>query len=331
VSVWGLSFPDATNGWAVGNDGQIIVTTDGGFKWTMKTRKMNEPYFFNANVGFRMEGNDRSEKRYISRTDDGGVTWRQMYVLTDEVYIDKFYFQTEAKGWALGEKYDKTGTLCKILYTDDGGKNWTLRFEFKISGDDPLSRLYDINFINNNIGWVVGSNGTILHTRDSGKNWVRQKSGTKLHLFDVYFIDNNIGFALGDNGEAVDSSETNAESIILYTNDGGRNWRALWSRSATVLLDLFDVGNSCFYILGEEPDGAFLLSSNDNGLNWKKSNIGKHSLTSYQSACFVNESNGALFLDGNLILVTYDDGKTWFKKNKPLRKYPWACSEIFEK
>ena len=59
---------------------------------------------------------------------------------------------------------------------------------------------FDINprgifFINPDIGFVVGYNGDIYKTTDSGQTWVKKNSGTTLHLFSVFFLDENVGFA----------------------------------------------------------------------------------------------------------------------------------------
>ena len=49
-------------------------------------------------------------------------------------------------------------------------------------------------FVNENIGFVVGYNGDIYKTIDSGSTWRKQNSGTILHLHSVYIIDENVGF-----------------------------------------------------------------------------------------------------------------------------------------
>ena len=72
--------------------------------------------------------------------------------------------------------------------------------------------LCDAIFPDSNHGWAVGIVGTIIHTSDGGKTWVRQESGTKNHLFGVSFADCKNGWAVG-------SMET-----IIHTSDGGKTW-----------------------------------------------------------------------------------------------------------
>ncbi len=70
--------------------------------------------------------------------------------------------------------------------------------------------LSSVHFTDNNTGWAVGWNGTILNTTDGGTNWIPQSSGTEfLDLHGVSFTDANNGSAVGEEG------------TILRTTNGG--------------------------------------------------------------------------------------------------------------
>jgi photosystem II stability/assembly factor-like uncharacterized protein len=71
-----------------------------------------------------------------------------------------------------------------------------------------------LHFADQNIGFVVGYNETILKTTDGGANWISQSSGSSFDLFSVDFVDALIGYAVGGR----DSSN------FLKTTDGGSNW-----------------------------------------------------------------------------------------------------------
>ena len=73
----------------------------------------------------------------------------------------------------------------------------------------------DINsifFICLNRGSVVGDQGLILRTGDSGNNWTTQDSGVTDDLYDIYYFGYTIMLAVGTSG------------TILFTNDTGQNW-----------------------------------------------------------------------------------------------------------
>lgn len=77
------------------------------------------------------------------------------------------------------------------------------------------STLQDVAFTGDlNHGWVVGSNSTILETRDSGKTWQERR----LELGEQNYRLTSVSFA-GDEGWI-----TGEPSILLHTIDGGTSW-----------------------------------------------------------------------------------------------------------
>ena len=61
------------------------------------------------------------------------------------------------------------------MYTVDGGITWESAAPPLPAADRPTLR--DVFFIDDQHGWVVGEEGTILATRDGGSTWVRQDTG----------------------------------------------------------------------------------------------------------------------------------------------------------
>jgi photosystem II stability/assembly factor-like uncharacterized protein len=62
-------------------------------------------------------------------------------------------------------------------------------------------------------GWAIGASGAIVTTRNGGREWERQSSGTQEELWAIAFSDRLHGWIMGDHGTA------------LQTVDGGRNWK----------------------------------------------------------------------------------------------------------
>jgi photosystem II stability/assembly factor-like uncharacterized protein len=77
----------------------------------------------------------------------------------------------------------------------------------KISED-----LFSVTFPSEKEGWACGRLGSIIHTSDGGKAWIRQNSGVNLTLTSIHFVDTRNGWAVGDEG------------AILHTSDGGKTW-----------------------------------------------------------------------------------------------------------
>jgi photosystem II stability/assembly factor-like uncharacterized protein len=72
--------------------------------------------------------------------------------------------------------------------------------------------LYGVSFINQDSGWAVGDNGTILRTIDGGGTWVAENSGTTKRFNDVDFLNGNLGWAVGN------------DTFIVRTTNGGNTW-----------------------------------------------------------------------------------------------------------
>jgi hypothetical protein len=72
--------------------------------------------------------------------------------------------------------------------------------------------LNSVYFCDENTGYIVGRNGTILKTVNGGDNWDELPSGTYYDFRSVYFTDANTGYAVG------------AAGTILKTTNGGTNF-----------------------------------------------------------------------------------------------------------
>ncbi|MEO8665066.1 MAG: YCF48-related protein, partial [Ignavibacteria bacterium] len=77
--------------------------------------------------------------------------------------------------------------------------------------------LNDVKFFDFNTGIVVGVEGTILKTTDSGNNWNIVESGTSQNLNSISLAGTSNIYIAGDSG------------IILKSNDYGSSWMLLQS------------------------------------------------------------------------------------------------------
>jgi photosystem II stability/assembly factor-like uncharacterized protein len=97
-----------------------------------------------------------------------------------------------------------------IMKTEDGGDSWALQ---NIQGDFFRSLcILDVQNV-----WAAGYNGSIVHTKDGGAHWEKQRNGdnpllAKYRFRGIAFKDINTGYAVGDKG------------LIMKTTDGGEHW-----------------------------------------------------------------------------------------------------------
>ncbi len=167
------------------------------------------------------------------------------------------------------------------------------------------------------IGWAVGSPvdnyGTIIHTEDGGKNWVRQGSATTIpdcDLSDVRAVDARRAWAVG--------TSAGGYGAILHTVDGGRTWTRIGDAGTIPDIELSGicpVDDDTVWI-SASASGLVLLTT-DGGQTWTVRDTGYPegafemiAAADAQTAWVVgsNTVNGDGWV---LIAATTDGGATW--------------------
>ena len=129
---------------------------------------LNTVYFVDSKRGW-VGGDDG----FLSRTDDGGVTWSPQSVGTKQA-INDIYFRDKEAGFLLAGN--------TIFITHDNGTRWEIARSFlpnEFEGADI--ELYSIRFSSKKKGWVVGSvskrdvviDSILVYTDDAGESWSR--------------------------------------------------------------------------------------------------------------------------------------------------------------
>jgi len=176
--------------------------------------------------------------------------------------------------------------------TDESG--WYLQYD----NQDDITYC-GIQFANENIGWIVGYDGTIRKTDNGGDSWILLQSGVTSDLWDISFINEQVGWVCGSN------------NTIIKTNDGGESWTALLpvgtSDRIFVTLQFFDENTGWM-----SSNQGEILRSVDGGSSWeivKDDNLGGAQLA-------VLDANTAYCLSGQLY-YTSDGGKKWESDSIP--------------
>jgi photosystem II stability/assembly factor-like uncharacterized protein len=176
-----IYFTDSNTGYAAGESGIIMKTTNGGNNWFEQQNitgfDFTDMCFTNSTTGF-VVGEYLGLPHYsvVFNTTDSGNSWNEIPLGTDEV-LAGIYFTDELNGWAVGNDYGN-GNIAIIYRTTDGGNNWVKQ---NIPTFDALA---DVYFINDTKGWAVGHLGTIL-TYDG-------QVPVELTSFTANVADNNV-------------------------------------------------------------------------------------------------------------------------------------------
>jgi photosystem II stability/assembly factor-like uncharacterized protein len=154
-------------------------------------------------------------------------------------------------GWlaAVGAR----GTLAQTF--DD--QVWETR---TIAADDLLT----VTCVGNELGWVAGVGGTVLHTSDAGVTWVGQDAGPATTWHSLAFAADPstgslVGVVAGDGG------------ALAVTRDGGASYRRVDSGTAAALRSAAITEDSGLLLVG--GDGGVVLRSVDLGESFTRASL----------------------------------------------------------
>jgi len=254
--IFALHSGDEKSWWAVGNMGLILKTTDGGETWSkiepISDRALNDVVFIEESGWIVGEGG------LILHTEDGGIHWEEQ-VSNAAVSLMGVYFLDNQRGIIVGDG----GT---VIWTEDGGSTWETCFLdlMEIIPENVLDEgifslnFYDVFFVDEAHGWIVGDAGTVLFSSDGGKNWQVLRIGLYPPLYSLFFKNHVEGLAAGHSG------------VLLHTEDGGKNWDTV---NTPTEANLFKVEMLGGYGVIVGNLGTVLLTVNG-GKSWDVADLG---------------------------------------------------------
>jgi photosystem II stability/assembly factor-like uncharacterized protein len=260
-----LVFADSRNGWAVSrtwmpSSGTVYHTTDGGAHWVSQQKMSNDLAWVQALTRSKVVVGGAGG--FLSRTADGGTTWRSRTRVAAGLAGDlhALQFIDATTGWA-------AGTSGEIVKTTDGGRSWTAQ------SSATTQTVNDVDFLNATDGWAVGDAGTIVQTSDGGVTWAPQSSGVTDNLTGVSFVDARHGWAVGRSVSPIGVSSSSS-GVILATVDGGLHWVTQTEPDpAAVLNDVVFADPQHGWAVGEVPGDSssnvtVIFSTSDGGATW---------------------------------------------------------------
>lgn len=209
-------------------------------------------------------------------------------------------------GWVVGASEDNYGT---ILYTTDGGQNWTRQGD-KESIPDIL--LQGVKALDKNHAFILGENAdnypVLLKTTDAGNNW--ERLGSSSTMPDIEFS----GFCICSLNEIW---MVGYNTTIIFSKDGGITWNTIAPeldhpyQFASIVKN-----NKKIWVCGNHPNyGGIIIHSTDDGNTWETQGdqefLGQpdtHGLIDISAA-----SDTHIWTVGHnrTILHTSDGGKDW--------------------
>lgn len=322
-----VSFSDALNGWAIGINGRIAKTVDGGNTWIylfepQRSSFFSSVIFLNENLGWVCSNPG------LMKTTNGGITWERRL---DKEYISKIYFFDDKVGFII-----KAG---KLMNTSDGGDSWMLNTCIDVksliynqfargnniwlydsdnkrifySSDkgktikdtlfSPFGDITKIFFLNGKIGWIVNYMGRIAKTTDAGNTWEIlpsiSRTGWQIFVSAIYFLNDNLGWI----------SITGTQ--ILRTYDGGKSWVSYNIPQAYSINSFFFFNENSGWAIGSLGN---MFKTTNGGADWDiQTRITSSDLTDIY---FVNDKFGWIVGGNSTILKTTTGGISSVKENE---------------
>lgn len=288
-----VKFVNDTHGWAVGEGGVIIATTDGGKTWTIQYSgyelTLNAVDFTNESNGWAV-----GQLGIILNTNDGGNTWTvQGKDAALGQNLIKVHFDNAGEGRIITER----GSFA--LRTNDGGKTWNRRFF-----ENTLPRS-DAFFLDERLGWVSFKSGAVFSTPDGGDSWELLKgvNSVEIGTNSVFFLDDRNGWIAGWRGKAKGASggiefvKYLTDGMVARTTDGGATWTRHDSDTGRFLWDVV-----FFDTMEGWAVGSFgtTMRSMDGGITWES--LPAKTESHLRSVSFPGRNNGWAVGDGGVVL-----------------------------
>jgi photosystem II stability/assembly factor-like uncharacterized protein len=289
LGVEAVFFINPDTGWIAGNYKTLYATIDGGKNWISQNDYqltgsyfLHDIHFYDPLHGCAVGGAMVEHDPLIMTTDDGGETWQEIFLPTDEV-LYKVQFVQEFLVWAC----DRDGRLFRSY---DWGFTWELvTMLFNIHS-------YDMYFFNNDKA-IAGGTSHIGVTTDSWNTYTFLELQLANSFGSFSFQDEDIGLAVGSNN-------------FLRTSDGGYSWTRLNDRFNRIAF--FDPMNG--WILPEYLNKN-MLHTGDGGLSWSEVHTG-HTGTLWEMS-FPTDETGFVVTQDEELLKTMDAGESWEIINLP--------------
>lgn len=171
--LYDVQFLDTQTGFVVGEFGKILKTTDGGKTWHDKQASlvgeeyfdiMELPTFFDVDFRSETEGYVAGLEGRVAKTTDGGETWAWVEHGVEE-YDAPFYSIDLLPGGAVWG----VGGSGQAIHAGAGGELGKGNLGTRVT-----NWIRDVEFLDDNTGWMVGGFGFIMNTSDGGKTWFRR-------------------------------------------------------------------------------------------------------------------------------------------------------------
>ncbi len=228
----------------------------------------------------------------VMRSDNGGTSWTGLITgTTTPLRVVR----------AIDSDTVVVAGKCTVRRTDDAGKSFTA-LPWTPAGGTCTTQVRSLAFPTSQSGFLLLSDGNVLHTGDGGQTWARRTAipntaataGSEIHPTDIFFPAPDTGFVTTEAG------------MLYRTTDGGTSWSPV--ASAPQHLDSVWFLNAQ---TGFAAGGASVLRTTDGGQTWLQQGVVAPPENIRWIRCGSERGCIAATEQGDELLRTDDGGQTW--------------------
>jgi len=283
-------FINEKEGWALGLEGTIVHTIDGGVNWENQTSnssfELKDIFFSNNQKGWAV-----GTRGTVLKTSDGGKKWLSVNIgISSDIHA--VFFKDISNGWMMTQ-------TDGIFRTQNGGQTWTQTSEIE-------GNIYFVDgYFSSASQWILLAYDKILYTNNAGASW-QTFTYSGAQFIKLSFIDNNNGWAMYNLAGTM---------TFLKTTNGGATWTALSGKISTRTSDFQFTSQNNGYAIASER----IFRTTDGGTTWNYQIIGDVDGLGFGSSItglhFINASKGWLVGWYGLVYHTTDGGSSWYPQN----------------
>ncbi len=283
-------YPNSSTGWAGGNAGALLHTTNFGISWDLQPQNsfssIKEIQFLNTLTGWYTTAFYSSYTYYVDdglfMTTNGGNNWN---FITS--YSSSFKFFDVNNGVMLFQP-DVMGK------TTNGGYNWSLNTIGSLTNECMY-------FLNSQTGFAAGylnNTGVIYKSTNGGVNWtLLNNSFPNNHFKSIYFSDVQNGVSI--------NYVSNGSINCFMTSNGGANWSSANTNLQSPIVSAYFANINTGFVINNYK----CARTTNRGLNW--STIRDTSLTMNTALYFNGEDSGFVCNQNAKMFKTLNSGNNW--------------------
>lgn len=250
VMLTAVSFANAQWGWAVGHDGVILATRDGGLTWARQfdgrqgdQQMLEAAQAQLARLPAAKAGTPEAPSNERMMLEDAVAGSQAAVGAGPSRPLLAVRFANERTGFA-------SGSFGQLFTTEDSGKRWTYIGD-KLDNPEGL-HLNAITLGSDGRVYIAAESGTLFISSDMGKSWTRSNLGYKGHLYGVLTLPGDVLIAYGFNGH------------LFRSTDGGQAWKAIASPTPKSIVAGSSANGPALLL----DEGGQLLHTTDQGESW---------------------------------------------------------------